>query len=122
MLGFIHGFVTLAAESHGGAQVNTASLAAVPGKTNYLLGFDITGPGATAGSTIAITITGLNGGATPTYYYAVPTGPTVAAPTLSIRFNAAISASGQNVAISVSAPSFGSGNTAASVVVYGYRN
>lgn len=105
----------------GGAQVNTATLAAVAGKTNYLEGFDVTGGGATAASIIEISVTGLLGG-TVKYEMAVLAGvtaPVNAQGGYSLRLPTPFPASGPNVAIAVAVPSFGAGNTNASVVAVG---
>jgi hypothetical protein len=106
----------------GAAQSNAAALPAVAGKTNYLEGFDITGGGATAASVIEVSVTGLNGG---TIKFELPilagvTGPMNAQGGFSVRFPEPLPASGTNTAITVTCPSFGAGNTNASVVAYGY--
>lgn len=110
------------ASANGAAQTNAPAFAAVAGKTNYLAGFDVNGSGATGASVILVTITGLLGG---TIVYALPVVAGVAAPVnpnggLSIRFPYPIPASAVNTAITVSCPTFGSGNTAASVNMYGF--
>ncbi len=99
-----------------------ATLPAVTGVTNYLEGFDIVGGGATAGSIISVTITGLLGG-TITMNLAVLAGAAVSGMTngiFSARFPTPLPASGSNVAIAVNVPSFGAGNVGASVVAYGF--
>jgi hypothetical protein len=115
-----------AVSAGGAAQTNTATLAATSGRVNYLIGFDVTGGGATAASIIEISITGLAAG---TLKYEVPilagvTGPAfggTSAPYIySVRFPVPLPASAVNTAISVAVPSFGSGNTNANVVAYGY--
>lgn len=107
----------------GAAQTNAATLAATTGKLNYLTGFDITGGGATAASVIDVTITGLLGG-TVVYSLAVEAGATApvnAQGGLSVRFPHPVPASAVNTAIAVSVPTFGSGNTDASVVAHGFQ-
>ena len=106
----------------GAAQSNAASLPATAGRTQYLEGFDITGGGATAAGVIEVSITGLAAG---TLKYemnvlAGVTGPVNAQGGLSVRFPQPQPASGVNVAITVTAPSFGAGNTNAAVVAYGF--
>jgi hypothetical protein len=107
----------------GGAQSNAATLAATAGKTNFLEGFDITGGGATAASIIEVSVTGLAAG---TLKYelnilAGVTGPMNAQGGFSVRFPEPLPASGVNTAITVTCPSFGAGNTNASVVAYGFQ-
>jgi hypothetical protein len=100
------------------AGTTTATLPAVAGKTNYLTQVDINGGGATAGSIINCTITGLQGG-TATYPFAVLAGVTLGN-LLSIKLPAPIPASAVNVAIVASCPTFGAGNTNAAVNAYGF--
>lgn len=107
------------AAASGAAQVNTATLPATPAKTNYLTGFEVTGGGATAPSIIAVTVTGVVGGPL-TYYLAIPTGATAGITPLAVEFPQPLAATGPNAAISVSAASFGVGNTNAAVVAHGY--
>jgi len=106
----------------GAAQVNTATLPAVPNKTNYLTGFEITGGGATAASVIEITVTGLVGGTLKfeMNILAGVAGPMNAQGGFTVWFPDPLPATGQNVAIAVVLPSFGAGNTNAAVVAYGY--
>jgi hypothetical protein len=106
----------------GAAQSNAATLPATANRTQYLEGFDITGGGATAASIIEVSVTGLAGG---TIKYelnilAGVTGPMNAQGGFSVRFPEPLPASGTNTAITVTVPSFGAGNTNASVVAYGY--
>jgi hypothetical protein len=113
----------------GAAQSNAASLAATSGRTNYITGFDITGGGATAASVIEVSVTGLSTAAGSTLKYEVAIAAGVTAPAFgtaatnavySVRYPVALPASGTNTAITVTCPSFGAGNTNASVIVYGY--
>jgi len=101
------------------AATATATLPAVSAKTNYLTGFDITGLGATAGSTITATIVGLLGG-TRSYPVVVPAGVTVGITPLVMSFSPPLAASAVNIAIVVSVPTFGAGNTFAQVNAQGY--
>jgi hypothetical protein len=105
----------------GGAQANTATIAAVANRMNYIEGFDITGGGATAASVIDVTVTGL----TNTLHYEVNilagvTGPVNAQGGLFIRFPSPMPASATNTAINVVCPSLGAGNTNAAVTIYGF--
>ena len=111
-------------------QSNAASLAATSAKTNYITGFDLSGGGATAASVIEVTVTGLASGAGTTLKYEVAIAAGVTAPAFgtaatnavySIRFPQPLPASATNTAITVTCPSFGAGNTNASVCVYGYQ-
>jgi hypothetical protein len=115
-------FSPVANGASGAAQSNAASLPAVAGRTNYLEGFDVTGGGATAAAVIEISVTGLAAG---TLKYemnvlAGVTGPMNAQGGVFIRFPEPLPASGLNTAITVTVPSFGAGNTNASVVAYGF--
>jgi len=98
----------------------TATLPATTGVTNWLFGFDINGGGATAASIINCTVTGLVGG-TATFSLPIPSGATVGLTPLQERFPEPLPASAVNTAIAVSCPSFGTGNTNASVNAYGFQ-
>jgi hypothetical protein len=111
--------------SSGGAAQITVSLPATAGKVNYLEGFDISGSGATGASVIEANITGLNGG---TLFYELPivAGANLAAfpligPVYSVRFPEPIAATGANVAVTLTVPSFGAGNTNSSATLYGFQ-
>jgi hypothetical protein len=109
-----------AASGNVGAAAATVSLPAVSGRTNYVSGFSVTGLGATGALTLQITLGSLVGSVTQTYIYEVPAGVTTAAPTLVVTFNPPIPASAANTAITLTVPSFGTGNTNASANVWGY--
>lgn len=95
----------------------TATMSAVAGKTNVLDAIQVTGLGATAGTTVTGTITGVQGG-TEEFTVAVPAG--VATPVnFELTFPGGLFASGPNTAIVVSVPAFGAGNTNAEVNVQG---
>lgn len=96
-----------------------ATIPAVVGRTGYLTGVELTGAGATAGSVIAFTITGLLGGTT-THIVAIPAGVTTSITPLILVFPIPIPASAVNTAIAASAPAFGAGNTNAAVVLRGF--
>jgi hypothetical protein len=97
-----------------------ATLAAAAGKTTYISGFDVTGGGATAGSIITATVTGLLGG-TQSYNIAVPTGVTLGITPLAVVFNPPFPASAVNTAIVVTVPSLGAGNTNAVANARGFQ-
>lgn len=111
---------SITASSTGGAQANNCTLAGVSGKTTYITGFEVTGAGATSASNIAITVTGTISG-TMNYTYTVPSGATTGGPILTIILPTPVAASAQNTAIVVNVPSFGTGNTAASVTAHGFQ-
>ena len=103
------------------AAANNQTLAGAANKMTFISGFDVLGLGATAGSTIKVTVTGLQGGQTLTYDYVVPAGVSAAAPVLSIRYNPPLQANAVNTAIVVNVPSFGAGNTSASASAFGFQ-
>lgn len=102
------------------AATATATLAAVAGKTTYITGFTVSATGATSGLAVNVTVTGPVTG-TLTYTFAAPAGVLVAAQPLSVQFCPPLPASGQNVAIAISMPTLGSGNTNASISATGYQ-
>jgi hypothetical protein len=108
--------------SSGNVAAGTASatLAAVSGKTNYLSGFSLTSSGATAASVVTGTVTGILGG-TLSFTQAVVAGATLANAPLNVSFNPPLAASAPNVAIVVSFPSLGAGNTNTTVNAFGYQ-
>lgn len=108
------------ASSAVAAAANNVTLAGVAGQTTFITGFEITGDGATAGSIITITITGVLGG-TKTYFLTIPAGVTTAITPLIVEFARPIPASAVNTAIVVNVPSFGAGNTNAAVTAHGFQ-
>jgi hypothetical protein len=114
------------ASATGAATTLTGTLTGSTSRMTYLEGFDLTGLGATAASGINITTTGLTtnlnfavaiqAGVTAPAFGTTAAGPSV----YSIRFPTPIPASATNTNITVSVPSFGSGNTLASLTVYGF--
>lgn len=101
------------------AATATATVPKAALKTTYLSGLRITGGGATGASIITCTIVGLLGG---TISIAVPivAGATTGIAAIAQEFNPPIPSSAVNVDIVVSCPTFGVGNTAASIVAWGY--
>jgi hypothetical protein len=118
----------IAVVASGAAQSNAAALPTAAGKVTYITGFDLTGGGATAASVIEVTVTGLSTNAGTTLKFEVAIAAGVTAPafsttgpyTYSIRFPVPLPASALNSAITVTAPSYGAGNTNASVLAYGF--
>lgn len=86
----------------------------------FCSGFEVTAGGATAGSIGTFTITGLLGG-TLTYKVPVPTGVTAGASPLMVQFNPALAGVGVGTDVVGSLAAAGAGNTAASVVLHGYK-
>lgn len=109
----------LSVGSTNAAAANNQTLTGAAGVTTYISGFDVTGLGATAGSTITITVTGLTN--TLTYYLTIPAGATTSFTPLQVRYNPPLPASAANTSIVVNVPSFGAGNTTAAVNAYGFR-
>jgi hypothetical protein len=68
---------------------------------------------------VQVTVVGTLGG-TLTYVFAVPAGATVGAAPLVVQFSQPIPANGQNVAIVVTLPALGAGNTNAAVCAHGF--
>lgn len=118
--GFSQGAPRLNATSGNvAAGVATATLAAISGKMNYITGWDVDGGGATGAAVIDCTVTGLAGG-TEHRTVPVPAGATAGLTPLRVRYPVPQPASAVNVAIAASCPSFGAGNTNATVNLYGF--
>jgi|SRR5712664_755150 len=111
--------VELEVSSANAAAANNQTLAGVASRTTYITGFSVTGAGATAGSVIAVTITGLAN--TLTYYVTIPAGAGVGVTPLTVEFSRPLPASAQNTAIVVNVPSFGAGNTQAAATARGFQ-
>src|SRR5262245_28049648 len=103
-----------------GASANNITFAAVANATKHVTGFTITGAGATAGSTILVTLTGTIGG-TLNWKMIIPAGAGVAVTALSERFPTPLRGTGPNVAVTLNVPSFGAGNTDVAVNLYGFK-
>lgn len=114
------GAVQVAASSGNVANaVAAATIAAQAAKLNYLAGFVVSGAGATAGLPVIVTVTGLLGG-TLTFVYAAAAGALVANQQLNVAFNPPLPASAVNIAIAVSCPALGVGNTHNATIAHGY--
>jgi hypothetical protein len=112
-------FITSSAANPAAA--NNVNIPGVAGLTSWITGFEITGDGATAGSIIAVTLTGVISG-TKTYFLTIPAGVGTAITPLIVEFPApGIPASGVNTAITLNVPSFGAGNTNAAASLNGYQ-
>jgi hypothetical protein len=104
------------------AAANNITLAAAAGTRTWITGFEITGLGATAASTVAITVNNVQGGPL-TYYLTIPAGVTTTITSLVIEYGfPGIPANADNTTITVLVPSFGAGNTTAAVVGHGYQS
>jgi hypothetical protein len=114
-----YGGTDLAAVAAGAAGTVTATLTGTSVTTVHLTGFVVDGLGATAASVIIVTVAGLLGGSR-LYRISVPVGATVQIPRLAVEFSRPIPASAVNTPITVSAASFGAGNTAADVAAHGF--
>jgi hypothetical protein len=111
----------LVAAGNTAAGANNLTIGGVAGRMTMLTGFEITGLGATSGSTITVTVTGTASANTPTYYVVIPAGTGVAiTPFIQSYGTFGIPGSAPGQSITVNVPSFGSGNTNASVVAHGY--
>lgn len=103
----------------GAAQAVAASLSALPGKTNYVTGITITGSGSTLGSVVLATLSGLT---VQDLKFAVAAPANLLSPIqpVDVQFDPPIPASAVNVAITLSIPSVGLGNTSLVANIYGY--
>jgi hypothetical protein len=102
------------------AATAAATLAAVTGALNYLSGFSVSGAGATGALVVSVTVTGLEAG-TLTFTYTAVAGVTLANTPLFVEFNPPLPASGEGVAIVVSCPTLGAGNTNNTTNAWGER-
>jgi hypothetical protein len=119
--GTVPGIPISAASGNVAASTATATLAA--GGVNrftYICGFAAAGGGATAASTVNLTITNIVLG-TMTFNFGANAGAGVPTTPLSVQFNPCLPANAANTAIVVSMPSLGTGNTNASVNAWGFR-
>jgi len=97
-----------------------AFLAGVPGKTTYISGFEVTGTGATAASTVLVNVANIVGGGL-IYIYSAVLGPTIENVPLIVQFPKPIPATSQNIGINVGCPALGAGNTNNTVNAHGYQ-
>lgn len=97
-----------------------ATLAAVAGVTNYLTGILIAPGGSTAAAVVSATITGLLGG-TMTLTVGSPAGAGLAGTPIFIPFATPLPASAAGVAIVLTVPAFGAGNTNSTATLTGFQ-
>lgn len=107
------------ATSTGAAQANSPVLPAATSKTSYVSGFSITGGGATSASAITVTLS--DGTQTLNFMLEIPAGVGLQINPLIVNFAAPLPATATNTAWTLTVPSFGSGNTAASANIWGYQ-
>lgn len=116
------GAFELGSHTSAAASAMAPALAAVAGSTTYLSGFYVDGLGATAGSVIEVTVTGLLGG-TMTLKLTIPAGVTTAlANRIFVALGRPIPASAPNQAITLNVPSFGANNTSAVSGIWGFHD
>ena len=115
-----HRYPVIATSGNVAAATAAATLPAAQGLITFISGFEITAGGATAGSCVTATVTGLAGGSL-SYAYCAPTGATAAAAPLVVPFRPPLPASSVNTAIAVTLPSLGAGNTTTSVSAHGFQ-
>lgn len=101
-------------------QAATASLPATAGKTNFVTGFEITSGGAVTALLAVATLTGLVGGQLD-YVIGVLAGAVLLNQPLVVVFNPPLPASGVNVAINLTVPALGIGNTNAAATIRGFQ-
>ena len=103
----------------GVASAIAPAIGGAAGTTVWVTGIQITGLGATSGSTIIATLTGVLGG-TISIPVVVPTGATVALTPVTLSFPGGLQASAAATAITLNVPSFGAGNTNAQASLEGF--
>lgn len=108
----------ISATANGANTRIVAVFPAVADRTNYLSSFTVTSLGSTAGGSIMVTVTGING--TLNYVMSIPAGVGNSATPLSVNFNPPLAASNTNTQITVVMPAAGDGNTAQFVSATGY--
>lgn len=110
----------LAGSATGAASAATVTFAGVAGKTNYITGIQITGAGATAASVVVGQITGVIGGPL-NFDIAVPAGAAIGIQPIVANFAPPLAATGVNVTVTATIPSFGAGNTNSAINMTGYQ-
>ncbi len=105
----------------GAASTLTLTMPAVSGKINYVTGITVDGNGATASTLIAASLSNVVTG-TLRFPTLIPAGAAVplGAFKINIDFDTPIPATQPNQAVSLSVPSFGTGNTLATAQLRGY--
>jgi hypothetical protein len=111
------------ASANGTTGAITATLAALPGRTNFLCTLSFTGTNATAANTAtAVTVTGTIGGTLTYGFTTLAAGAAVPnTPPLIVNFAPCVPASAPNTAIVVNGPALGGGATFTSVTATGFQ-
>ena len=103
----------------GVASAIAPAIGGAAGTTVWVTGIQITGLGATGGSTIIATLTGVLGG-TISIPVVIPAGATTAITPVTMQFPGGLQASAAGQAITLNVPSFGAGNTNAEASLEGF--
>lgn len=114
----------ISVNASSGNVANASAVAAMPvdaARTNYVTGFELTAAGSTAGLAVTATLAGVLGG-TLSFAFTFPIGVLVPAQPLFVEFPEPIPASAINTAITLTLPAGGTGNTAASATIHGFKN
>jgi len=101
---------------------NVSAVATIPAvalKTAYMCGFTITSGGSTGAALVTPTLVGLLSG-TVNFTYGTVAGATLANPPLVVAMTPCLPASAVNVALVLTLPALGAGNTNATVNSWGY--
>lgn len=114
------GVAVSAASGDVSAAQAQASLPGIQNRVTHVCGFVMTGAGATSASVVTITIAGLASGSL-TFDFPVVAGVTTNLAMIPVQFNPCLPASAVNTAITVTAPSLGSGNVHAQMTAWGYQ-
>lgn len=104
----------------GAASTVTCTIFGAAGKFTYVTGFEVTGLGATAGTTVTVTLAGLVGSGTMQFVVSVPAGVTTPITPLIVEFPVPIPSSAVNTNITLQVPSFGAGNTNVAANLHGF--
>jgi hypothetical protein len=114
------GAIPLMAAATGTTAGATATLAAAPGKINYLCGISVTPGSATTAIVITVTTTGF----TNNFTWSVGAPATAAGVTgspLNVSFNPCVPSNTPNTAITVAAGALGAGGAGQDVNIAGYQ-
>jgi hypothetical protein len=97
----------------------TLTFAAVANRTNFVTGFEVTYGGATAATSVVVTLSGVVGG-TQSWLVAVPAVPASGVNSFVVEFTYPLQAAGPNTAMVLTVPAAGAGNTNATASMHGY--
>ncbi len=114
------GFTPVLCSAATSAALMVPSIPGVAGKMTYITGFDITGGGAASQTVVTVTLSGL--AVNPAFAVSVVAlGPSVPMVPIVKVFPQPIPASTMGGTVGISLPSFGAGNIAAAVNLYGFQ-